>query len=83
MTATFDMTSPDLWPGNNAGADLIGQQVQFQLRYSDQASVFNADRHDDTLTGTCRVAYDGMLVVTVAGWRFGHTVPAQHVAAAP
>lgn len=60
----------------HTGQHLLNQQVTFPLRYSDQASTFNAGRHDDLMTGPVLLAYDEYVVVRVAGWRFAHTVPA-------
>jgi hypothetical protein len=77
--ADFDMTSADLYSGGNPSAELIGETVSFKLRHSDQASTFNEARHDEVQTGVVKVAYDGLLVVIVPGWRFGHTVPAERV----
>lgn len=55
-------------------------RVTFQLRHSDQASTFNTDRRDDTLIGETIVAYDGLVVVRVPGWRWAHTVKRECVA---
>lgn len=82
MQATLDPSSPDLYPGGNPGADLIGKRVTFKLLHSDQANTFNTARHDEDQVGVAKVAYDGYLVVIVAGWRYGHTVPHQHVSLA-
>lgn len=61
----------------NAGAHLVGRVVNFRLGDSDQANVFNADRHGDVLTGQCILAYDLNVVVRVDGWRWGHTLRAE------
>lgn len=55
--------------------------VTFQLRHSDQATVFNASIHDDWLHGEILRGYDGKLIVQVEGWRYAHTVWRQHVRA--
>ncbi len=60
---------------HHPGAHLLGRDVTFPLRISDQASTFNTDRHDQLQAGRVMLAYDGFLVVRVAGWRFAHTVP--------
>lgn len=77
------VTSPDTSTASpHAGAHLVGNKGSFQLRYSDQANIWNEARHEDVLTGHVVVAYDSMVVVDVAGWRWAHTVPAARVSEA-
>jgi hypothetical protein len=58
---------------------VVGKWVRFQLKHSDQANQWNADRHEEFLVGEAKLAYDGFVNVTVEGWRHGHRVPREHI----
>jgi hypothetical protein len=61
----------------HAGGHMVGQRVWFRLKDSSLATIFNRARHDEWLSGECSLAYDGLIVVFIDGWRFGHVVRAE------